>query len=149
MSLGFHKPQGISSVLSRTTLLHVVSSSAFWPDSSPLLLVLNIRIVFQYEPGYLRQYNDITDWPVAEFGFDSQRPYQPREYRQYPIETNVLSLEVNRPGRGADDSPPSSTEAKNARVNLDPQYVFRAWCLVKHRDNFIVFQYLLDSVQFS
>jgi hypothetical protein len=51
--------------------------------------------------------------------------------------TGVLSLGVKRTGREADHSPPSSAEVNNAwRYTFTPQYVFIAWCLVKHRDNF-------------
>jgi hypothetical protein len=44
-----------------------------------------------------------------------------------------LSLGVKRPGSVADYSPPSSAEVKNAwSYSSTPQYVFMAWCLVKH-----------------
>jgi len=44
---------------------------------------------------------------------------------------------LKRPLREADHSPPSSSEIKNAwRYTTTPQYVFMAWCLVKHRDKF-------------
>jgi hypothetical protein len=47
----------------------------------------------------------------------------------------ALSLGVKRPGREADHSLPSSAEVQNAwRYTSTPQYVFMAWCLVKHRD---------------
>jgi hypothetical protein len=50
----------------------------------------------------------------------------------------VLSPGVKRPGREADHSPPSSAEVKKTwRYTSTPQYAFMAWCLVKHRDNFI------------
>jgi hypothetical protein len=40
-------------------------------------------------------------------------------------------------GGEADHSPPSSAEVKYAwNYTSTPQYVFIAWCLVKHRDNF-------------
>jgi hypothetical protein len=40
-------------------------------------------------------------------------------------------------GREADHSPSSSAEVKNAwNYTSTPHYVFMAWCLVKHRDNF-------------
>jgi hypothetical protein len=62
------------------------------------------------------------------------------------LSTGYLGLK--RPGREADHSPPSSAEVKNAwGYTSTPQYVFMAWCLVKHRDNFafvifyIMFQY--------
>jgi hypothetical protein len=49
----------------------------------------------------------------------------------------VLSLGVKRPGREAYHSPPSRAEFKNPwSYTSTPQYVFMAWCLVKHRDNF-------------
>jgi hypothetical protein len=51
--------------------------------------------------------------------------------------TRDLSLKVKRPKSEADHSPPSSAEIKNAwSYTSIPQYVFMAWCLVKHRDNF-------------
>jgi hypothetical protein len=51
---------------------------------------------------------------------------------------------VKRPGREADHSPPSNTEVKNAwSYTSSPPYVFMAWCLVKHRDNFALFLPLL------
>jgi hypothetical protein len=47
------------------------------------------------------------------------------------------SLGVKRPWREADHSPPSNAEVKNAwSYTSTPQYVFMAWCLVKHGDNF-------------
>jgi hypothetical protein len=55
----------------------------------------------------------------------------------YPMATGGSFPGVKRPGREADNSPPSSAEVKNARsYTSTPQYVFVAWCLVKHRDNF-------------
>jgi hypothetical protein len=58
---------------------------------------------------------------------------------QPPIQwiPGTLSLGVKRQGREADHSLPSSAEVKNAwSYTFTPQYVFMAWCLVKHRDNF-------------
>jgi hypothetical protein len=53
------------------------------------------------------------------------------------MSTRGFSLEVKRPGREADHSPPSNAEVKNAWSYIStPQYVFMAWCLVKHSDNF-------------
>jgi hypothetical protein len=46
------------------------------------------------------------------------------------------SLGVKRSGREADHSPPSSAEVKRGALLPLLQYVFMAWCLVKHRDNF-------------
>jgi hypothetical protein len=57
---------------------------------------------------------------------------------QPPIQwvPGALSLGVKRPVREADHSPPSSAEVKNAwSYTSTPQYVFMAWCLVKHRDH--------------
>jgi hypothetical protein len=49
----------------------------------------------------------------------------------------ALSLGVKRPEREADHSPPSTAEVKTAwSYTSTPQYVFMAWCLVKHRDKF-------------
>jgi hypothetical protein len=58
---------------------------------------------------------------------------------QSPIQwvPGAVSLGVKRLGREADHSPPSSADVKNAwSYTFTPQYVFMAWCLVKHRDNF-------------
>jgi hypothetical protein len=58
---------------------------------------------------------------------------------QPPIQwvPGVLSLGVKRPWREADHSPTSSAEVKNEwSCTSIPQYVFMAWCLVKHGDNF-------------
>jgi hypothetical protein len=45
-----------------------------------------------------------------------------------------LSFGKNRPGREADNSPPSGAEVKYAwSYTFTPQYVM-AWCLVKYRD---------------
>jgi hypothetical protein len=60
----------------------------------------------------------------------------------------ALSVGVKRPGREADHSPPSSAEVKNAwSYTSAPQYVFMAWCLVKHRDNF-TFTFTLPHYMF-
>jgi hypothetical protein len=58
---------------------------------------------------------------------------------QPPIQwvTGGLFLGVKRPGCEADHSPSSSSEVKNAwRYTSTPQFIFMAWCLLKHRDNF-------------
>jgi hypothetical protein len=66
---------------------------------------------------------------------------------QPPIQwvLGVLSLEVQQPGREADRSPSSSVEVKNAWMYTSTHpYVFMAWCLIKHRDNFTLpYLYLL------
>jgi hypothetical protein len=68
---------------------------------------------------------------------------------QPPIQwvPGALFLEVKRPRREADHSPPSSAEVKNAwSYTSTPQYVFMAWCLAKHRDNF-TFNFMLIHQQ--
>jgi hypothetical protein len=58
-----------------------------------------------------------------------------RDPASYPMSTRDSSLGVKRPGREADHSLPSSAEVKNAwSCTSTRQYVFMAWCLVKHRD---------------
>jgi hypothetical protein len=81
------------------------------------------------------------------------RPTQP------PIRwvQDALSLGVNRPGREADHSPASSAEVKECEeLYLHPQYVFMAWCIVKHRDNFTfvyiyiyIYIYIYNAVLFN
>jgi hypothetical protein len=54
-----------------------------------------------------------------------------------PMGTRGSFPRGKRPGREAEHSPPSSAEVKNAwSYTSTPQYVFMAWCLLKHRDNF-------------
>jgi hypothetical protein len=58
----------------------------------------------------------------------------------------ALSLGVKRLRREADHSHPSSADVKNAwSYTSIPQYVFMAWCLVKHRDNFTFYTWLWDK----
>jgi hypothetical protein len=65
------------------------------------------------------------------------RSYHCILYPQPEDTPGALSLGVKRPGREADHSPPSSDEVKYAwSYTSTPQFVFMAWCLVKHRDNF-------------
>jgi hypothetical protein len=62
----------------------------------------------------------------------------------YPMGTRVSFPVVKRPERETDHSPPSSVEVKNAwSYTSTSQYVFMAWCLVKHKDNFTF--YLLPN----
>jgi hypothetical protein len=62
----------------------------------------------------------------------------------------ALSLGVKRKWREANHSLPSSAEVKNAwSYTSTPQYVFMAWCLVKHRDNFTFNLYLYITVTLS
>jgi len=46
---------------------------------------------------------------------------------------------VKRPGREADQSPPTSAEVKSAgNYTSTPQYVLMTWCLVQHSDFLLV-----------
>jgi hypothetical protein len=54
-----------------------------------------------------------------------------------PMGTRDSFPGVKWQGREADNSPSSSAEVQNAwSYTSTPQYVFMAWCLVKHRDDF-------------
>jgi len=58
---------------------------------------------------------------------------------QTPIQwvAGALSMGVKQPGHEADHSPPSSAKIMNTwSYTSNPQYIFMAWCLVKHRNNF-------------
>jgi hypothetical protein len=69
---------------------------------------------------------------------------------QPPIQwaPGALSLGVKQLEYEADHSPPSSAEVKNEwSYTSTPQYVFTAWCLVKHWDNFIFYLYLETFTQ--
>jgi hypothetical protein len=74
---------------------------------------------------------------------------------QFPIPwvPGALSLRVMWLGHEADHSPPSSAKVKNVwSYTSTPQYVFMAWCLVKHKDNFtftLIQLSLLISHKFS
>jgi hypothetical protein len=55
---------------------------------------------------------------------------------QPPIRWVRVALSLGGKAAEADFSPPSSTEIKNAwSYTSTSQYVFMAWCLVKHRGN--------------
>jgi hypothetical protein len=61
---------------------------------------------------------------------------------QPPIQwiPGALSLGVKQLGHEADHSPPSSAKVNNSwSYTSTPQYIFVAWCLVKHRDNFTLY----------
>jgi hypothetical protein len=88
-------------------------------------------------------------WTIVVLGFDSRRglgifrfttasrtalgPTQPPTW-WVPW---AFCLGVKRTRREADHSLPSSAEVKNSwSYTSTPQYVFMAWCSVKHEDNF-------------
>jgi hypothetical protein len=86
-------------------------------------------------------------WIIGVLGFNSQlgiflsttTSRKALEPTQPPIQwvPEALSLEVKHLGHGADHSPPSSAKVKNVwSYTSISQYVFMAWCLVKHRNNF-------------
>jgi hypothetical protein len=93
-------------------------------------------------------------WTIGVLGFDSRRGLGIFLFTtasrtilgptQLPIQlvSGALSLGVKGPEREADHSPPSSAEVKNTwNYTSTPQCVFLAWCLVRHRDNFIFLLY--------
>jgi hypothetical protein len=94
-------------------------------------------------------YITIVGWTIGILAFDSQWGLEIFLFTtasrtalgsiQPPMQwvPGALSMGVKRPEREADHSPPSSAEVKNTwSYTSTPQYVFMAWCLVKHRDNF-------------
>jgi hypothetical protein len=97
---------------------------------------------------------------MGVLGFDSRRglgifPFTTvsrtaLEPTQPPIQwaPGALSLEVKRPEREADHSPPSSAESRmRGAIPPLPQYIFMALCSVKHRDNFtFTFMYRSSEV---
>jgi hypothetical protein len=88
-------------------------------------------------------------WTIGVLGFDSRRELGNFLYTsvsrtalepiQPPIQCvlGTVSMGVKRSGREADHSSPSSAEVKDAlSYTSTSQYVFVAWCLVKHKDKF-------------
>jgi hypothetical protein len=71
---------------------------------------------------------------------------------QPPIQwvAGALFLGLKRPGREADQLPPSSAEVNTAwSYTSTPQQAFMAWCLVKHSDNFTFIRQKLDNPPFT
>jgi len=59
----------------------------------------------------------------------------------------VLSLRVKRPGRPADNSPPSSAKVKSAwSYSSTPPYAFTAWRSVKAQGQLYLYLYLYFEV---
>jgi hypothetical protein len=84
--------------------------------------------------------------------FVSLIPLEPEWPTQPPIQwvREALSLRVKQSGREADHSPPSSADVNNAwSYTFTPQYVFVAWCLVKHWDNFTFTFYRVQTASAS
>jgi len=55
----------------------------------------------------------------------------------------ALSMDVKRPWREADHSPPSSAEVKErVELYLHSQYIFMTWCSVKTQQHFYLYRYL-------
>jgi len=62
--------------------------------------------------------------------------------------TGTLSLGVKQLGHKAYHLPPSSAKAENEwGYTSSPPYIFMAWCLVKHKDNFTF--YITGKITFS
>jgi hypothetical protein len=80
-------------------------------------------------------------FPAAVENFSFQHRVQNSSGAQpasYPMGTRG-----SFPGGKSDHSPPSSAEVQNVwSYTSTPQYIFMAWCLVKHRDNFTLPQIL-------
>jgi hypothetical protein len=70
---------------------------------------------------------------------------------QPPIQwvPEALSLWVKWTECEADHSPPSSAKRMHGAIPPLPQYVFMAWCLVKHRDNFTFTFFYYQSVNYD
>jgi hypothetical protein len=68
---------------------------------------------------------------------------------QIPVqwETEALSPGLERLGREADHSPPSSAEVKNCGFILPLPHVssWRGASLIKHRDNFTYYRFMNDG----
>jgi hypothetical protein len=63
--------------------------------------------------------------------------------------TGLLSLVVKEPLREAYCLPPCSAEVKNAlSCESTPQFVFMAWCVLKHRDGVTSFTLIRSSSNF-
>jgi hypothetical protein len=58
----------------------------------------------------------------------------------------TLSPWVNQPGRDADHSSPSNAEVKNGGTIPSLTHVFKAQCLIKHRDSFTFFKDLYSDI---
>jgi hypothetical protein len=66
----------------------------------------------------------------------------------HPMGTGDPSRGIKRPGHETDHSPPSSAEDMNSWSYIfTPPYVFIAWCLAEHRDNFALSSILLYLAQ--
>jgi hypothetical protein len=65
----------------------------------------------------------------------------------YPMGNGGLPMGVKRLGCEDDDSPPSSAGGQRIRGSIPPhpQYVFMAWCLVKHRETLPVLYLIYET----
>jgi hypothetical protein len=72
---------------------------------------------------------------IGEAGFDSlfHSVQTDSETHPTPIQWASGDLSHGKPERGADHFPPSTAEVKNKDLCLNSQYVFVAYCLIKHR----------------
>jgi hypothetical protein len=77
-------------------------------------------------------------------GHHTGRKYFTMAEKEKPVKVQKpLTHYKKRQEHKADQSTPTSAEVKDAwSYTYTPQYAFMAWCLIKHRDNFIFNLYL-------
>jgi hypothetical protein len=92
----------------------------------------------------------VMGWTIGVRGFDYRRKLENFLFvtasrlalgsTQLPIQwvPRILSLLVKRPVREADHSSPSCAQIKMRGAIPPLQYVFMAWCLLKHRYDYTV-----------
>jgi hypothetical protein len=99
-------------------------------------------------------------WMISELEFDFQEVQGLRDFfsftmsgsaqgsTQSPIYSVLLALYTSRikqSAREAYQSPPSSAKVKNVWSYTSTPYFFMAWCLMKHRNNFIFYLTMLQN----
>jgi hypothetical protein len=113
--------------MARHSCLHVNSHSVSKPLDSPASTVTRSRAGrpgFDSRQGTGFFFSAIESRPALE-------PTQPPSIKNVPV---TVSPGVKRPGRETDHSPPYSAQDKNAwSYTSIPQYVYKAWNLIKHR----------------
>jgi len=89
-----------------------------------------------------------VQFPTGSGNFSLHHPVQSSSgaYQgSYPIGNGGSFLAITQLGHEIDHLPPSNAEVKNAWSYISTlRYVFMAWRLVKHRDNF-TFTFLFDE----
>jgi hypothetical protein len=104
-------------------------------------------------PKYKSSLSSLSIWSyggrlflTGRSGFDSRRGlgiflfFTASRPALEPIQwvSGALYPRAKRPGREADHSHHFSAEVKNAWCYISAPFVFMVWCLVKHRNNFIL-----------